>query len=331
MLGFLHTWPDGCGPEEKDPIPHYKPTTKFGARFPDEDDLGYYKYDARDCRHGRVLLGVENTKPMALFVWDLITGCLSELSAPDLGVDNYYGAAVLCAVSGCDHRICHADPFQVVFVGLDRKAVGDDDDCVARACVSLPFPPFDEWDKPCPALHLPGSAFIQPMPSVLIQDALHFMLEYADDADSVEILKYDLSSHSLSLIDAPIENSNIANASILMAMEDSSLGFAHVNESTLYLWSRLMDSNGVASWSQRIIINLRNLLPIENPEESLRLVGSVEGRDVVFVATDLGIYEINVKSQRWKKIWKRENFHALIPYMSFYNQQERVMPSDVAH
>ncbi|KAM3318418.1 hypothetical protein ACQJBY_035896 [Aegilops geniculata] len=168
------------------------------------------------------------------------------------------------------------------------------------------------------------------MPPVLVEEALHFILDYYN-GDSAEILKYDLSSHSLSLIDAPVQYSDIASASILMAMEDCSLGFAHINGSTLYLWSRLMDSNGVASWSQRIIINLRSLLPIQNPEESLRPVGSVEGSDTVFVTTDLGIYEINVKSQRWKKIWKRENFHALIPYMSFYNQQERVIPCDAAH
>jgi hypothetical protein len=234
---------------------------------------------------------------------------------------------VLCALTGCDHRTCHAAPFQVVFAGLHRKA-NDDDDCVACTCVSLPetgdwskpCPRFDYWGEPCPDLHLPGDAFIQPMPPVLVEEALHFMLEYDDD-DSAEILKYDFTSNSLSLIDAPIEDSDIASSSILMAMEDGSLGFAHVDGLTLYIWSRLMDSNRVASWSQRRIINLRSLLPIQNPEESLKLVGSVEGSDTVFVTTDLGIYEINVKSQRWKKIWKRENFCALIPYMSFYNPQ----------
>ncbi|XBI74708.1 hypothetical protein VPH35_068191 [Triticum aestivum] len=162
------------------------------------------------------------------------------------------------------------------------------------------------------------------MPPVLVEEALHFMLEYDGD-DSVQILKYDLSSNSLSLIDAPIVDSHIASASILMAMEDGGLGFAHVDGLTLYIWSRQMDPNRVASWSRRTVIHLRNLLPIQNPEETLILVGSVEGSDTIFVTTDLGIYEINVKSHHWKKLWKRQNFCAFIPYM------KRVMPSDAAH
>ena len=97
------------------------------------------------------------------------------------------------------------------------------------------------------------------------------------------------------------------------------MGFAHVDGLTLYIWSREMDFNRAGSWRQRTIIDLRNLLPIQNPEERLRLIGSVEGSDTVFVTTDLGIYEMNVKSQRWKEIWKSEEFRALIPYMSFYN------------
>jgi hypothetical protein len=74
------------------------------------------------------------------------------------------------------------------------------------------------------------------------------------------------------------------------------------------------------AWTQRVAINLKELLPIQNPKQSLRLIGSVEGIDIIFVnSLDLGIYEINLKSLQWKKIWKAENFHALFPYMSFHN------------
>ncbi|XBI86152.1 hypothetical protein VPH35_094163 [Triticum aestivum] len=324
MLGFLHTWLKSW--EDQGPVPHLTSTTKFGARILDHER----DYSPLDCRHGRVLLGDDvNQIPMALVVWDPMTGRRMELEAPGLVVDSHR-AAVLCAVGGCDHRACHEGPFQVVFVCVGSKG-DDDDDCVAYACVSLPetgdwskpCPLFDQWGEPCPALLLPAETFFEPMPPVLIEEAaLHFMLEVVDD-DSVGILKYDLSSHSLSLIDAPIEGSQIATASILMAMEDGSLGFAHVSGSTLCPWSRLMGSDGVASWSQRTIINLRNLPPIQNPEESLRLVGSVEGRDVIFVTTELGIYGINVESQRWKKLWKRKKLHALIPHMSFYTIQKK--------
>uniref|UniRef100_A0A453MIE1 F-box domain-containing protein n=2 Tax=Aegilops tauschii subsp. strangulata TaxID=200361 RepID=A0A453MIE1_AEGTS len=339
MLGFLHTWHYGSHPTKvEDPIPYFKSTAKFGARIPD-DEWGNIYYTAWDCRHGRVLLDCFDAYQLrtALVVWDPMTGCRRELPRPWIW-DRRRAAAVLCAVSGCDHRTCHSAPIQLVFVGLDED---DHDDCVARACVSLPetgdwskpVPQFDAWVKPCPDLHLPADASIKPMPPLLVEGALHFMLKYVDD-DGAEILKYDLTSNSLSLIDAPVQYSHTISAPILMAMEDGSLGFAHVDKLTLYIWSRLMDSNRVASWSQCRITNLSSLLPIQNPEEIyLILVGSVEGSDTVFVTTDLGIYEINVKSQRWKKIWKREIFRALIPYMSFYNPQERVTPTpcDAAH
>ncbi|VAI39552.1 uncharacterized protein LOC119310546 [Triticum dicoccoides] len=338
MLGFLHTWLEGCGPEGKDPVPDFTLTTKFGARVPDDDDCGYHKYDAWDCRHGRVLLGDENMLPIAVVVWDPMTGRRKDLPEPDL-VNDSYGAAVLCAVPGCDHGACHAGPFEVVFVGLGMRE-DDGAGCVAQACVSLPdtgdwsmpCPIFDHhhWGEPCSGLHLEADAFVDRMPPVLVKEAVHFMLVYARDGH-VEILKYDLRCSCLSLVDVPLVGPGIYGAAILMAMQDGSLGFAHVDGLTLYIWSREMDFNRAGSWSERTIIDLRNLLPIQNPEERLRLIGSVEGSDTVFVTTDLGIYEMNVKSQRWKEIWKSEEFRALIPYMSFYNPQQRVMPCDAAH
>uniref|UniRef100_A0A452YI35 DUF1618 domain-containing protein n=1 Tax=Aegilops tauschii subsp. strangulata TaxID=200361 RepID=A0A452YI35_AEGTS len=109
-------------------------------------------------------------------------------------------------------------------------------------------------------------------------------------------------------------------------MEDDSLGLAHMDRLTLYLWSRQMGSDGVASWTQRTVINLKNLLPVRNPERIPRLIGSVEGCDTLFVTIDLGIYEINLKSLRWKTIWKTESLRALFPYMSFYNPKGTSIP-----
>ncbi|XP_020185981.1 uncharacterized protein [Aegilops tauschii subsp. strangulata] len=196
MLGFLHTWLEGCEPEEKYPVPHFTSTTNSPRAF---------------------LMSTTGPVPMALVVWDPMTGCRREMNLPDV-VYNNYGAAVLCAATGCDHRACHAAPFQVVFVGLNLTEEGE---CVAHAWLSLPET--SDWSKPCLGLHLAADAFIEPMPPVLVKEALHFMLEYDDD-DSVAILKYDLSSNSLSLIDAPIMGSDVAGATMLMAMTDGSLG-----------------------------------------------------------------------------------------------------------
>ena len=109
----------------------------------------------------------------------------------------------------------------------------------------------------------------------------------------------------------------LADDVILMAMEDDSLGFAHVVGLILNLWSRHMGSDGVASWTQRTVININNILHIRNPKKRLRLIGSVKGTDIIFVTTDLGIYKINLKSLQWE----REKFQVFIPYTSFYNSQ----------
>ncbi|KAI5009257.1 hypothetical protein ZWY2020_010370, partial [Hordeum vulgare] len=107
--------------------------------------------------------------------------------------------------------------------------------------------------------------------------ALHFMLTHDSD-DSVEILKYDLSSNCLSLIDTPLSGAIISGSTILMAMGDGSLGFAHVDKLTLHLWSRQRDLGG---WIHG-------------------------GDDIIFITADLGIYEVNMKTLQWKKLWKRE-------------------------
>ncbi|XBJ14195.1 hypothetical protein VPH35_006273 [Triticum aestivum] len=181
-----------------------------------------------------------------------------------------------------------------------------------------------EWSEQCPGLHLTADPFIvNQLPPVLVGNAFHFMLVHDDLR--VGILKYDLGSNCLSLIDGPPpEGFTICPTAVLMAMADGSLGFAHVDSLTLCLWSRHTGSDGAASWAERAIIDLKNHLPIQNPGIRLRPTGSVEGSDIIFVTTDLGIYEINLKSLQWKKLWKRENvryFFALIPYMSFYTPQ----------
>ncbi|KAM0928604.1 hypothetical protein ACQ4PT_002583 [Festuca glaucescens] len=207
-----------------------------------------------------------------------MTGTRRLLHAPEDYDSN--GAAVLCNVTGCDHRACHVGPFQSA------------------------------------------------APPVFIQDALYFMLyEYDDDDDDdkAAILEYDLVSNCLSLIDAPPLKTGLAGDVALMAMEDGSLGFAHVDGLTLNLWSRHMRSNGVASWPRRRVINLETLIPVRSPWEKLRLIGSVEGSDIIFVTTDLGIYEINLTSLQWKKLLKRKKYRALFPYMSFYNLPERIL------
>ncbi|XBI86435.1 hypothetical protein VPH35_094399 [Triticum aestivum] len=154
----------------------------------------------------------------------------------------------------------------------------------------------DREPQPCPGLDLDNAALIKQAPSVAIQGALYFMQGSLADDHITGFLKYDLGSNCLSLIDAPpMRGSLIIGANSLMAMEGDRLGFAQVKRLTIYVWSRHMGSDGVASWTQPRIIDLKNLLPIQNPSGRIKLIGSLEGTGIIFVTPDLGIYELNLK------------------------------------
>ena len=256
MLGVLisRRW-DFLEPKEADPIPPFVSTTKFRPCIPQDGSWGDREYAVWDCRHGRVLLGEKNAAaPMTLAVWDPMTGRQRELQEPDTMTvkhdeDGLLAAAVLCAVSGCDHRECHMGPSRVVFFSLHGARC-----FVAQACVSL-LETGDcskNWSQPYSALPIASDEFIEPYPPVLVKDAIHFMLAYDDgyydeyddevydDVVRVRILQYDLSSNALSLIDAPSAAARTFGNSILMALEDGSLGFACWKKLTFYIWSRQM-------------------------------------------------------------------------------------------
>ncbi|CAM0907946.1 unnamed protein product [Alopecurus aequalis] len=282
MLGFLRS--AAYERMKKYLDPRFVSTGKFSPRFPQDKYRWDYGYDLWDCRHGRVLYG--NTS---------------------------HGAAVLCAVTGCDHTTCHNGPFRVVLVGVDTSDGG------RFASVQESFSHMGTWTKPCSHLHLANVQvqYVHSMTPVLTEDALYFMLLDDGDEDDdyyahdIAILKYDMASNGLSLIDTPLSGIMTDGFVVLMAMADGSLGFARVKMLTLYLWSRQMGSNGVASWNARRVIDLGDFLPIQNPNNELKLIGSMEGADIIYVTTDLGIYQISLKSLEWKKIWKSGKFQCV--------------------
>jgi hypothetical protein len=269
---------------------------------------------------------------MKLAIWDPMTGRCKELQEPNCMVldheDGLVGAAVVCAISSCDHRACHEGPSQVVFFSLHYVNGAR---FVAQACVSFLEKTSDcskpgsdvcrdEWSKPCSGLPIDTVGFIEPNPPVLVKDAIHLLLGYEYEYDDpyyyhisrVKILKYKLSTNCLSLIDAPSGADRHYGESVLMALEDGSLGIARIKRLHLYIWSRQMGSDGATAWTRSRVINLENI-PTRN------LLGSVEGSDIIFMYNEHHIYRINLKTLRRKKIWEGEYCIALIPYSSFYN------------
>jgi hypothetical protein len=147
MLGFLYAWPRYYGLQDDDAIPPFISTTNFAARITDVEywvDVIYYS--VWDCRHGRVLLCDMDTEPMRFVVWDPMTGCRSEMLAPDYYVSQR--AVVLCTVSGCDHRACKGGPFRVVLIGIKKEAYG----YVAYTHVFMPE--VGKWSEPCSTLRV---------------------------------------------------------------------------------------------------------------------------------------------------------------------------------
>jgi hypothetical protein len=246
----------------------------------------------------------------------------------DVDHNNYslHAATVLCTATGCDHRACSQGPSRVVFFSLHDATTGDAN-FVAQACVSSPET--GEWSEPCAGLPMSGNGFIEPNHAVLVKGALHLTvaydyedLEHPQEVVRLQILKYDLSSNCLSLIDAPsaVATSTYGN-SILMAMEDGSLGFARLKKLRLCIWSRQMGSDGVAAWTRSRVISMKNIPPVKTPMKQIGLLGSMEGNDIVFVDTEHVIYKINLKTLRRNKMWEGEYINCLIPYMSFYSPQ----------
>jgi hypothetical protein len=117
------------------------------------------------------------------------------------------------------------------------------------------------------------------------------------------------------MIDPPPHN---AYGVALMVMDDSSLGFVSIEDSSLYLWSRKASSEGAAEWVQCRVIELKTIIPVANPGEVPFVVGAAEGVDVIFISADAGLFTIEIKSGRVRKIDEPGEYFSVLPYMSFY-------------
>ncbi|KAF8783617.1 hypothetical protein HU200_000470 [Digitaria exilis] len=202
-------------------------------------DDDYHHWRVLDCRHGRVLL----VKSSGNFVvWDPITGHREEV--PALGFRySSYSALVLCPVAGCHHRDCHGGSFSVVFVGNDNKYE------TIRACVYSSET--RAWGTP-DSTHLDGGHMFSLQRVALIGDEIYCLVDLGS-----RILKYDLAKHYFLSISLPCE---FENGPVLMQSEDGSLGLAGSGGSTLYIWSRMANAEGITEWELQKTIKLKKML-----------------------------------------------------------------------
>ncbi|CAL5078834.1 unnamed protein product [Urochloa decumbens] len=71
----------------------------------------------------------------------------------------------------------------------------------------------------------------------------------------------------------------------------------------------------VAGWVQCMDIELQTPLPFRC---SVEVVGSAEGLGTIFVATDIGVFTIELKSGRERKVGECGKYYTIFSFMSFY-------------
>ncbi|RCV09298.1 hypothetical protein SETIT_2G016100v2 [Setaria italica] len=318
MLGFLHrSFPfpprDGaqCG---------FASTTSFRAT---NADLG--GRHALDSRHGRVLIGrlpkVGDHSDSRLAVWDPITGEQLELPEPPPCRGRpllNWNAAVLCASSqdgACDHLDCHRGHFLVVVVGtniLVHFAIVYSSEDGAWSKPTYAFQPDDT------IVHLEESE-----PSILAGNALYFISANETDLRS-RILKYDLGTSMFDTIRLPPSTSRYRKSVMLTATENGGLGCGIVEHSRLCLWSRVAGRpNEHWVWAQTRVIELEKIIPDDDILMSYHLAGYAHGLDVLFIMRFDGLFSVDLKSGRMKRVCRREGIYGVVPYMSFCTPDDK--------
>ncbi|KAI4982089.1 hypothetical protein ZWY2020_022581 [Hordeum vulgare] len=245
-----------------------------------------------DCRHGRVLVHMVQERSLVFVVSDPLTG--DRHVVPALDFDSLiWTAAVFCVADGCQHLDCQGGPFRVAFL-----ATGSADRVVKARVYSSVTEYF---------YHLP---YVMPRRVAVIGDAVYFTLQSVD-----KIIKYNLPNSCFSMINQPPHD---LTPMTLMGMEDSSLGFACINNSSLCVWSRKVDSEAAAEWVQCRVIELEKIIPDVDLKWEPFVVGSAEGVGVIFISTDVGLFTIELKSGRARKVDEPGQYLSVLPYMSFY-------------
>nr|BAI39682.1 hypothetical protein [Oryza sativa Indica Group] len=284
---------------------------------------------ALDCRHGRALLHASDDD-WYLIVWDPVTG--ERHRVPEPGIPwLIYSAAVFCAASGCDHLDCHGGPFRVVFIATDdddelvKASVYSSETCAWNKTVIL-ADGYQTWQERLQAITRGESyrtPYVQPRRGALVGDEIYFTLRNEN-----AIIKYNWAANCLSKIDPPIRD--VYDIS-LMEMENGSLGYACIQGSSLYVWSRNASSEGAAEWVQCWVIELEQMVPVANRGDEAFVVGSAEGVGVIFMSTGVGLFTIELKSRRVKKVEEPGVYSSVLPYMSFYTPGIRILNRGIAN
>ncbi|PUZ57183.1 hypothetical protein GQ55_5G412900 [Panicum hallii var. hallii] len=292
--------------EEYITAPKFVPTTTFSPPpLP-----ATRSFRAVDCRHGRVLMTDIHGDPPGFIVWDLITGNGPRLS---INIPAYFPheylctstGAVLCARHGCDHLDCHDGPFLVVFVGSY-----DDDDAANNdmyTSASVYSSETGAWSAQTPSVDYELLGLGEPC--LLIGDALYVTLF----SSRIEILKYDLGGHGLSVIDTPV----MRGVAVPMDI-DGGLGLVEYDHGCIYTWSRQADGG----WVRHNVAELQTIyFPRCNRYNKFGMIRFAQETNTVLFSLDdyidQGVFALDLKSRQVTKVGETRAYN-ILPCMSFY-------------
>jgi hypothetical protein len=306
LLGFLHHhW----RPQYKD-TPQFVPTTASAFSL---DAPKCRLWRAINCRHGRALFCSDSYDDPELLVWEPITGSEWRVSLkPVISRRAAISGAVFCAADGCDHRDCHGSPFRLVFVF--RVNVGPVKFVTFARVYSSET---GTWGEPTSVVQCVYPLIFTSYSSVLVgRSLLYFM------SDNGFMLEYDLAKHRLTLLDAvEIDPAMRPRRFSLLMGEDGGMRVSQECYPHLKFWTREASH---ARWVLTRVINLGNLLQIRDVMDAeVHVVGFVEGSNVIFVDTAVGLFTIELMSEHVRKVTGDRGFSNLIPVVGFYTPVPR--------
>ncbi|KAL6647728.1 hypothetical protein ACP70R_015165 [Stipagrostis hirtigluma subsp. patula] len=159
-----------------------------------------------------------------------------------------------------------------------------------------------------------GRVLLHSLPSgSKMMNALYFM------SFGLMILKYDLTTQGISVIHLPTKIDPMKV--VLTITEHDGLGFAGVQGSKLYLWSKEDGPNEGAEWAQSKIIELNTLLPANALSTSPKVIGFADGVGVIVRWTDDEFFVVDPKTGQLMKPGEVEEGGSIchvVPYISLY-------------
>uniref|UniRef100_A0ACD5Z5B9 Uncharacterized protein n=1 Tax=Avena sativa TaxID=4498 RepID=A0ACD5Z5B9_AVESA len=246
-----------------------------------------------------------NEEPVVRFiVWDPVSRRQCEFPPPEFAANILFDNAVV--LRSADRLGCSGCPFTVVYVGTDgpgtpHASVFSSETRAWSSVTTIPDVP-------------PETEILRCEPKALVGNVIYFACYHNI------ILRYDLSSRELSMMDWPMGS---CFNSALVKTDEGVLGCAMIEESELCLCSMETGPDGAVAWSQPRFFELEEQLL---PSHSYGVIGFVDGPDVFYLRAGSCIFTAELKSRRVKKI-PIDRFSViagctLIPYTSFYTPDQ---------